>query len=444
MIEDNVILTEDQEKALQALSDWWALSADHPDYYNCIFAAPAGCGKTFLAKHFTKQMKNAYPLFTATTNEAVRQLELAGVEAVTTHSALGLVPCTSQEQMKFIQKELPEAIQGCNLLIVDEASMASHASEAEEKLIINYVLELGIRTLWLGDTYQLPPIESDNGISPIFSLGFLEVNLTKVVRNKGDILTLCTELRKAIDAPVKRVPRLPAGVFQITLGQFYKYLQRESTQENFKSGKSICIVWRNSTADAINAIVRNNLYGKDLASQEEYLPGDQILFTAPLMVGAFPENPEYLVNNKQVKVGASVNTRAEIIKVNKDLLYNIPVYKCEIRIEGGQQANVYISTKQGKVNLNSVRAQIVKQAAEQKGYAKAATWQKWHAFNSIFAKVKNSYCITTHRSQGSTIPNVIVNANDILIGARSHKLLTFKMLYTAVSRASQSLTIIKD
>ena len=60
---------------------------------------------------------------------------------------------------------------------------------------------------------------------------------------------------------------------------------------------------------------------------------------------------------------------------------------------------------------------------------------------SCFAKVKHSYAITTHRSQGMTIDKVFVSWRDIK--KCNNASLRHKLLYVAASRAKSELTIIE-
>lgn len=445
LVSDKVVLTADQELAMQKLRDWWLLPTNHPNYLNCVLAAPAGCGKTFLVKYFTKTLQRVFPLFTATTNEAARQLELAGVSEVrTTHSALGLMPSMGQEHTKFFQGQLPEWIDECNLLVIDEASMAGKAAtEEDDDLIMNYVERLRMRTLWLGDWYQLPPVESENGISPVFEQDFFTVNLTEVVRNKGAILEFCTLLRKAIDQPVKRMPRVPQGVSSITTPNFYRMMKDEIFLDKARRGVVRIIGWRNATTDAINNKLREGIFGKELALAEAYLPSDQILFTKPLVVGEFPEKATELIGSKKLRQGASVNSRAEILKVEQATLYTIPCYKCLVRIEGGIEETAWIPTKAGNARLVKMKDANVKHIATLSPSKKRLAWEQWHSLRNVFASVKHSYAITTHRSQGATIEEVVVDTVDILSGANRSPLLAYKMLYTAASRAKSSLTLIR-
>jgi len=445
LIEEAIVLNPDQQIALQELNTWWALPRTHPDYWNCILSAAAGCGKTFLTNHFTKSLKGVYPLYTATTNEAVRQMELAGVaNARTTHSALGLRPVISMEKPYFIQENLPDDIGNFNLFLVDEASMAGKMEEDSSiLLIIDYINQLGMRTLWLGDSYQLPPTEAKKGISPIFSLNYKEVTLTTVVRNSGTILELCTLLRSCIDAPVKRMPKIPKEVICLTMPKFYTYLQNDKVLQNFRAGTIRVIGWRNANIDIINNKIRENLYGKKLALAEPYLQTDQILFTAPLIVGTLPETPEKIQHCKNLRTGASINSRAEILSVSLVTIFEIECYLCRVRIEGGIEQIAYIPTILGTRLLAKLKNKISSDVIHLNARQVAAKWKLWHSFNGIFAKVKHSYAITTNRAQGATIPNVIVDTVDILANANRNTLETYKRLYTACSRASKTLILIR-
>jgi exodeoxyribonuclease-5 len=68
-------------------------------------------------------------------------------------------------------------------------------------------------------------------------------------------------------------------------------------------------------------------------------------------------------------------------------------------------------------------------------------WAKYHNFKEMFATIRYCYCITVHRSQGSTYRKVFVDLNNILknnIRAERQRL-----AYVAFSRPSEELLINK-
>lgn len=441
--------TPHQDRALQELLEWWNLPQDHPQWQNCVLQAPAGCGKTFLAKYFTGMLKDALPVFTATTNEAAKQLALAGVDVWgTIHSALGLVKRNNAEQTYFVQNQIPEDIYEYNLLVIDEASMAGIANPDDENtypLIVDYVIELGMRTLWLGDPYQLPPVEAEDGISPVFTQGWRTVTLSEIMRNSGDILEYCTKLRSIIDMQSRTFPRAPkcATVHTISHTILYRALRNAEKLEELRKGTTRIIVWKNSNADRINNFIRIGLHGDELARKYSLLPTDQVLFTAPVFWGNFPEDPDHL-DSRELQLKATVNTRAEVISTQQTTLYGLAVFRCKFRLEEGGEILGYVLTDEGKARFEKLKKAFIKSIEAAGARKKADSWVWWHTFDSCFVKLKHSYAITCHRSQGSNIPNVIVDVKDILSASWKQPLLAYKLVYTACSRTKQHLTLVRE
>ena len=393
---------------------------------------------TFLTKYFLQYLPGINPFFTATTNEAVNQMEIAGVEEVmTTHRALGLVPDFSKESISFIQKEVPEALSNASLLIVDEASMAGAMEpDSDNMLIVDYVIASRIRTLWIADNYQLPPVESTDGISPIFYRGWRNVALTEVIRNKGEILELCTAIRGVIDAPVRRLPVIPKGIRSISYAEFGVMAKQPEFLEKVFSSKAKVIAWRNSTVDNNNERMRKEFHGRE----GQLLPKDLILFTSPLFdSAAIPANVEDLKLLKEpIRKVASINAKAEVIQVKKAELFGIDCFFVKLRIEGGIDASAFIPTYTGLTQLAQAKLAIRKKIESNR-----ETWQFWHLIDSCFTKIKHAGAITAHRAQGATLDAVIVNVEDILMAANGNSLLAYKILYTACSRAKHELILIR-
>jgi len=323
--------------------------------------------------------------------------------------------------------------------------MAGMATDNNPDLIVDYAEAMSAhRFLWIGDSYQLPPVESVNGIAPVFEQSWATATLTDIMRNSGDILEYCTLLRGAIDSNIRRLPRVPKSdcISSINHAQLYSMLRSPDQLENFRTGATRNIVWRNATADRLNQIIREGLHGKD-ATESDLLPTDQILFTSPLMTGSFPSDPDHLIGWKDAKQGASTNSRAEVIAIVPRELYGIPCNLVKFRLETSIEVMGFIPTAEGQRKLAKLKASFVKSLSSYKSAsAKANKWKWWHAFYSCFGQIKHAYAITTHRAQGSNIDNVIVDVKDILDCRES--LLAYKLLYTACSRTKKHLTLVRE
>ena len=57
-----------------------------------------------------------------------------------------------------------------------------------------------------------------------------------------------------------------------------------------------------------------------------------------------------------------------------------------------------------------------------------------------FAELNYGYCITVHKSQGSTFLNVYIDMNDILSNNNINEM--SKCLYTSITRSSKTLKLL--
>ena len=68
-------------------------------------------------------------------------------------------------------------------------------------------------------------------------------------------------------------------------------------------------------------------------------------------------------------------------------------------------------------------------------------WKDWQMnVIDIFAQLNYGYCITVHKSQGSTFKNVFIDLFDIFENKNKEEVL--KCLYTAITRTSDSLELL--
>lgn len=450
-------LTEDQQNAITELTDWWNLPAGHKDYQNIILSGSPGTGKTFLARYFIKSLSKAVPLFTAPTNEAVRQLELSlqgDAPAKTTYSALGLTLSTHSFKQKIYQRQLPEDFYDYNLLAVDECSMAGKQDTTKEnshRLLMDYVLDAGMRTIWLGDWAQLPPVDSEDGTSPVFGCGFKTLELAQVKRHAGDILDFAMLLRSEIQKPVKNLPQIPTdiptvkrnarGMFDLTPDMFNKIVEDEA--------RIIC--WTNDTirgtklpgVNQYNSMIRSRLFGEELAKASDIYPTDRILFTSPLVIADKHEELTLeTVLRAEFEMFASVNTRAEVLSAKPITIMGIECWKTELELEGGVDTIAYIPTNEGQRQKTEFEKKLRKEAVDAGSQKDAAEkWHFYHTWRQCFCEFKHTYCITGHRAQGASIPEVYVDVNNMLYNR--DRLVAFKNLYVAATRAQRSLNLIR-
>lgn len=175
-----ITLATQQIEAFDKIMHWF----NNTDEKAFVLGGYAGTGKTTLAKQIANEVDST--LFLAYTGKAAHVLRNKGCEpAGTIHSAL--------YQLIGINKDTGEMEWGTrdevnmskySLTIIDEFSMLS------EKIVSDLMLSNANRLLFLGDLYQLPPV---NGVCPLTP----DFTLTEIHRQalESPILRAATKVR---------------------------------------------------------------------------------------------------------------------------------------------------------------------------------------------------------------------------------------------------------
>jgi ATP-dependent exoDNAse (exonuclease V) alpha subunit len=69
-------------------------------------------------------------------------------------------------------------------------------------------------------------------------------------------------------------------------------------------------------------------------------------------------------------------------------------------------------------------------------------WKHLHEFQQSLAQLQSVYCLTVHRSQGSTFQTAFLDLPDIRRREKTNLLEAQQMLYVAVTRPSQRLIVV--
>jgi len=160
-----------------------------------VISGYAGTGKTTLLKVLAEESPDLFVL-TPTGKAAVRVKEAAGCEAMTIHR-YQYTPIKDEftGEYDFMMKSSKELRLPPNkTLIIDEASMVT----SQVFMHLHFFAQaLGLNLVFIGDGFQLPPVEKDPNkkafsvFAPDFEADF-KVNLTEI-------------LRQALDSPIIRI-----------------------------------------------------------------------------------------------------------------------------------------------------------------------------------------------------------------------------------------------
>ena len=101
-------------------------------------------------------------------------------------------------------------------------------------------------------------------------------------------------------------------------------------------------------------------------------------------------------------------------------------------------------TNECDITNNNIITEIKKLISHKNKYNNIILKRLWEFFYSnyidVLADIDYGYCITVHKSQGSTYKKVYVNIMDII---KNNTTDTKSCVYTAVTRASDSLIVLK-
>lgn len=429
------MLNADQERGKQFLINWW-----NGNQAYAVLEAPAGFGKTFMVLELIKSLTGCLPLFTAPTNEAVKQLREIIGDATnlkgepytirTTYSALGYGFSTKAEKEELLKVRVPTELEHYNLLLVDEASMLG--------MLFEDIRNTGMRVLYIGHRNQLPEVDvnlsvSDKCESVVFKQKYPIYTLTTPVRNKGKLFKFCSHLENLIDSKIRLVKR----DYDISHDEFENYIERHSKVE-LASEYCKIIGWSNKTVDKLNVAIRSCIFGKHI---KPFLPSDKIIVTQPcLFIGKIDNATEaQLIRNRGNAHRITSNHNFMVRRVRECEVLDVPCYALAV-MEGDQPRELFVPKN---IDDYEELCKVYLHRAYSKEGVQATTraFQLYHYIRRLFAFVKHSYAITTHRSQGMTVPKVIVCLYDI--AKCENVYLKHKLLYVAASRAGKELSIVR-
>lgn len=414
-------LTAHQEKKLEECLD---ILKTH---YRLILKGSAGVGKTFLLEYLIRESPVRGPevLCAAPTNKAVavikEKVSYPGVEFKTVHSALGLRRSIDNKTGKVSFRPYKSAkppIMDFKYVLIDESSMLN-------KDLIEYIQEYckDIKVIFIGDEKQLPPVGEE--VSPIFTSGYPEVELTEIVRQakNNPIIELSRNL-SGINLPVDNIVNDVGYLYSTNRSKIIQNLAQANGTDQLKY-----LSYTNKDVNYTNIEVRELIYGKP----DKIEIGESIILDSPY--GPYYTNQEVVVLNTLVM---NSNYKFPTNKEKTEFrTVTFKIYKVEVRCRITLVKHVLtIIHEDSDILYNEVVNYMATQARVYN-----INWVDFYEFTDKFCKFKYNHALTIHKSQGSTFENVIVNLNNVYLNRNKKEL--SKLLYTAVTRASKTLILYK-
>ncbi len=461
---DLSILNGDQRAAFGRLVKYVRDPNDRSVY---VLKGWAGTGKTFCISFFINYLldelfedKSWYKIaVTGPTNKSVRVIKKSTgiynhrVSFLTIHKLLGLKEkITGDGVQEFVNDPTqPSKITKIKLLIIDEVSMLN--DDLFEQVIKK---RDDIKIICMGDPAQIPPVGKPDCIP-----------FREELAEQYDIKTieLKTVMRQKLDNPIisssvlirNNVAESDPGVEPNTIvnenGEGIEFLnlnnpeQRKSISEivarYFKTSEfeedsefAKIIAWRNKTVATMNSVVRRVIYGEERIS-EKILEGEKLIANNPYIVMGtvvFNTNDEFTVESFKIKTKKYRVEEAE---------ENIKFYEASVWYyddnDTRQVEVIEILHEDSEYEFNRL-ANILKRIAIQKK-GKDKSWINYYDFIREFADVSYAYCITAHKSQGSTYEISVVMEDDIDMNWDVVERNRIK--YTSYTRAKKKLYVLK-
>ena len=415
-------LSEDQTNAWAKIKNWVYNLED--TYF--VLKGYAGSGKTTMLKKLCELPISV--LFTAPTNKATKVLALTVKRKCrTTYSTLGLrMEQVEDELVLTSSKELVQPFPENTILVIDEASMCGTVlCDAVDVAVKAHSL----RVIYVGDPIQLPPVkESKSKALTMDNKDCLAV-LKTVVRNDSELLDVATKIRANISdkkwkSPIKNDHKEDTGIWKLRSAEEFE--QKLLSNINFPSDMydTKVIAWRNKTVEYYNEIIRDKFGFKD-----RFCINDILLIAEPVqkegLIIAFIDD-EFTVQSVDNNI---------ITVLDKGKSINIKTYQLVLKNE---DKIIMVDVANDQEQLNKVLQQKALFARSQtKTTDRKLAWADFWTTKSKFNRVRYSYALTAHRSQGSTFETVYVDQLDILTNPKSRE--AFKCLYVACTRPTKKL-----
>lgn len=368
-------------------------------YNICILNGSGGTGKTFSTQSVIQMLKDnnkSYELFSPTGKAAKVLSENTGEQASTIHRGLGYMPPD-----KWGYNEAEKMM--CDVLIVDEFSMVDLRLF---KHIIDAIDFKRTKLLMIGDNAQLPSVSCGNLLHDFMQSKMIPtVTLTKVFRyGEGGLMKVATDVRQC--------------------KQYLNNINQQCTY--FGDNKDYAFINVGSSTIVKNLIA---LYQKLLSSGKYNVDDIQVLTSYKK-----GDYGQIVINNQLQKIANRNYGSQDFMKVG-DITY----YKDDIIIQNTNNYHARIFYEDDFIPDDMPKETFI--ANGETGKIKKIDQNKVIIeFDDVLVEYNRSamqmcglgYCITIHKSQGSSIKVVL------LITPAAHTyMLNSNLIYVGLTRMKE-------
>ena len=464
--------TDDQKKAIDGIIDFIA-APFNPAKYIIGLTGAGGTGKTFITKYIINHCKysNSVIKCTSSTHKACRVFSQAigGKNVDTIQSTFGLRLDLRLEDFnpsapQFNPMSKPK-LDNIKLLIIDEASMLPAKLVT---YICNQCKPLDIKILFIGDAYQLAPVNENKSIA--FDRCYEVYNLTQVVRQASNnpITNLLNLLRYDIKHKTYRFleyisknigntnyNEFNEGFTICNRKDFQNLIDRSFNDEEYTKNIDMyrIIAYTNNCVSGWNNYIRNNIIrdaDKNIITKNDLIMSYETIVDEFMQV-VINNSEEYIINDIVNFVDDKYGFKGFLIKFQL--------------VHGGNITRpLFIIDHRDKFTISmyhKVITDLINSAKFANGGTRVSKWKEYYNFKKKYLIAANiidrfgktlhnrdidyGFAITAHKSQGSTYDNVFIDVNNIVFDKNNKPYSDhddmLRRLYVACSRAKKELVL---
>lgn len=459
-------LRADQLKAYQTIMEFLSTKSGGI----VLLQGNAGTGKTHLVGvllYMIAQSNRGLLLALAPTNDAVKVLKRkagfssAYVKYTTIHAAYNMKPVKDSAELKFKQDlSRPVLAEQARVIFVDEVSQM----DDDLFYMLNRDAESGKKIILIGDDCQIPPINYDYSIPFIKKeqkrFGIQVVELKEpirqnvgspildngvYIRSKRKYSRIYMDRLDVINSVGEEVRFIEGDEYEVIDGLLEELFLTPNFNSDNHYAKVFC--WRNKTVDMYNRKIRRMLYGalsenwsNDRTKEiKKLVIGERLLSNAPVIEREGDTEKMVFSTNEELKVLSYVVDNMEVGDFNLKYYDTVVSYVNDVGVDCTYSIMIVHEDSE------KLHTRILKDLGD---YAKSSikpiermkAWKEYWGFVEMFASVSYDYAKTTHRAQGGTYENAIVDESDIVANTDVDE--RNRIFYTACTRPTKKCYII--
>lgn len=461
-IKNKLELTPDQKRAVDDIIEF--LDNDDEEDHIFTLSGVGGAGKTTCVIEALHGRSNIVGATVSHSAKTVLEGSLGPLAScITLAQLLGLRQSIDEDgKINFVPQGFqgggkPLPIDFADILVIDECSMIDIVTFGR---IMSMKKSL-CKVIFLGDIYQLPPIE---GNEDSITFTYTRAELHKPVRYTGPIADMGLMLRKEIDKInsgklasehlINRWQMTELGNKRRTSkvneeGSGYIFLDSiekvvDIAVRAFKSSDNPNIMrllgYRNKTIQKINDVARANIYcnekGEPVDDLDQFMPGELVICDGGYNVSVVTDDG-VRINHNAIYNGETfrVNGHIPIQKGPRDIPSIAMDLEPFVRMPEGTEIYALDYERGRHLYYNELNKLLATAKADNR------QWSRYYDFLSLWAKFDYAYALTSHKSQGRTFEDVIVFENDIISLKRTSLKNKLQSLYVSCTRAKRRVYI---